>query len=278
MSRSGDALAALDKDAISVGQRIVALGQFANADTAEVDAFAPDIALVLDATEGRVRLHPTRLHGSVTSIVPGQLNLNLRGIDRLGIDLFDFAGTGPTPALDADPTDYEVATDTLSLDALEIDRSARVVGFVTPFGTAPPDFVGRTVVDHRNIPAAAGIGWGVDGTAAPFALMDVSALVPDLENPDIDARHHLLLGRRLVDLFDLPAPLTVAPTATGGLYGIAEPGHVELFRDFGRFVEEVAVRLGSGDRARAFAAFGRYEESTVTLDSGRAVIHMLPAQ
>ena len=49
-----------------------------------------------DATNGRVRMLPTHLHGAVNAVVPGQLNLDLRGIDRLGIDLFDFAGTGVT--------------------------------------------------------------------------------------------------------------------------------------------------------------------------------------
>ena len=56
-----------------------------------------------DATDGRVRMLPTHLHGAVNAVVPGQINLELRAIDRLGIDLFDFAGTGVTAAQDANP-------------------------------------------------------------------------------------------------------------------------------------------------------------------------------
>jgi hypothetical protein len=274
VSRVGDRLADLDQEDISVGQRIVAFGQFANADSAEVDPLAPDIALILDATEGRVRLRVTRLHGTVHAIVPGQLNMTLRAIDRLGIDLFNFAGTGPTSGEDADPTDYEIYTSTLSLDGLEVGKWARVHGFVTRFGMAPPDFTGRAVVDHRDIPAAAGIGWGVEGTAAPFASMGSPGLVLNMTNPDIGLRHHLLLGRTLIDLFDLPGPLTVAPDSTHGLYAVAEPGHVELFADFAAFADEIAIRLGAGSRAQAFAAYGSFDESSIELTTPRAAIHM----
>ncbi len=276
VSRVGDRSIELDKDDISVGQQIVAFGQFANADAAEVDPLAPDVALVLDATQGRVRMQVTHLHGTVTTIAPGLLTMSLRAIDRLGIGLFNFAGTGPTAGDDADPADYEIDTATLSLEGLEVGKWARVHGFVTRFGTAPPDFEGRVVVDHRDIPAAAGIAWGVAGTAAPFASMEASGLVLDLANPDIGLRHHLLLGDALIDLFDLPSPLTVGPVDTLGLYAIVAPGHVELFADFGAFVEEVAVRLGGGSRAQAFAAYGRFDDATVTLSAPRAVIHVIP--
>jgi len=274
VSRVGDRLVDFDKDDISVGQQIVAFGQFANADAADVDPLAPDIALVLDATQGRVRMQVTHLHGTVTAIAPGQLNLSLHAIDRLGIGLFNFAGTGPTADDDADPADYEIDTATLSLERVEIGKWARVHGFATRFGNAPPDFDGRVVVDHRDIPAAAGIGWGLQGTAAPFASMEASGLVLDMTNSAIGLRHHLLLGETLIDLFDLPSPLTVAPIDTLGLYGIVAPGHVELFADFGAFVAAIAVRLGGGSQAQAFAAYGSYDESAVTLSAPRAVIHM----
>jgi hypothetical protein len=49
---------------------------------------------------------------------------------------------------------------------------------------------------------------------------------------------------------------------------------VELFASFAAFVDETAIRLGGGSRAQAFAAYGRYDESTVALTAPRAVIHM----
>ena len=277
VSKVGDRQAMLGKDDISVGQRIVAFGRFMNAQVGDDSPLAPDIALVLDATQGRVRMLVTHLHGTVLGITPGQINLQLRAIDRLGINLFDFSGTGTTSSSDADPLDYQVATDALALDELEVGKWTRVHGFVTPFGMAPPDFIGRTVIDHRDIPAVAGIAWGSMGTAAPFSSMQSTGLVLDLTNPEIGIRHHMLLGRRLVDLDDLAAPLTVAPSEARGLYGIWEPGHVELFADFTQFVGELTLRLGSGAKAQALAAYGEYDETTVTLSAHRISVHMAPA-
>ncbi len=170
--KSGDAGTPLTTDAISVGQSVVAFGSFAPATTAT--------AATLDATAGRVRLMPTQLRGTVNSLVAGQLNLTLRAIDRLGADMFDFAGTGTTSAVDADPTDYEVTTGTLGLASLATGETTKVLGFVTPFGAAPPDFDGRTVIDPADIPDVLGIGWGMAGTTAPFLSIDATGLVPDL--------------------------------------------------------------------------------------------------
>jgi hypothetical protein len=276
VGKVGDPGAALDKDAISVGQRIVALGQFVNPD-ADDTADTADTPLTLDASSGRVRMLVTHLHGAVNSVLPGQVNLRLRAIDRLGIDMFDFNGTGITSGTDADPLDYEVSTGTLSLSGLEVDKRARVFGFVSPFGEAPPDFDGRTVVDHRDIPAALGIGWGPEGTSAPFLSMQASGLVIDLANPDIGSRHHLLLGRERVDLFDLPGSPTVQPSVGRGLYGLWEPGHVELFADFAAFVDELALRISAGDHVVSLAAYGAYDDGANAIIANRAAVHLTPA-
>jgi hypothetical protein len=106
----------LDAGALSVGQHIVAFGSLTEPATPESPAtFAA----------GRVRMLATHLRGTVRSVAPGQLNLNLRAIDRLGVDLFDFSGTGVTPTLDADPADYEVATGTLGLASVTPDQAAK---------------------------------------------------------------------------------------------------------------------------------------------------------
>ncbi|HEY5568332.1 MAG TPA: hypothetical protein VIM81_13975, partial [Gammaproteobacteria bacterium] len=131
---------------------------------------------------------------------------------------------------------------------------------------------------HRDIPVALGIGWGLKGTNAPFSSMGPSGLVLDLANPDIGSRHHLKLGRRVVDLFDLPGSPAIVPDGTRVLYGLWEPGHVELFVDFGEFVDELAIRIGGGDAARALAAYGAYDEATNTLTANRIAVHLLPAE
>lgn len=277
VSRIGSPGVMLDERDLSVGQRIAAFGELRNPEVDDSDPFGPDTGLLLDATNGRVRMLVTRLHGRVTGFVPGQVNMELRAIDRLGIEMFSFAGTGRDATLDADPSDYEIATGSLPLDAIAVDRPARVLGFVTRFGEAPPDFEGRTIVGYRDIPAALGIGWTLSGTSAPFSSMGPDSLVLDLANPDIGLRHHMLLGPELVDLFDLPASPAIGPNPVRGLYGIWEPGHVELFGDFTEFVDELALRLGGTDRARSLSAYGHYDESGNVLTAGHISVHMLPA-
>ncbi len=279
---SNDAL--LTDDAISVGQRIAAFGTIVSPDVEPIDeaeaADAPIIVPILDATDGRVRLLVTHLHGRVTGVMSGQLNMALRGIDRLGIDHFNFSGTGMTPDLDANPADYEVATSTLPLANVQTDRIVKVMGFVTPFGMAPPDFEGRTVVDHRNIPSVLGMSWDEDGTIAPFLSMGPDGLVLALDNGEIGERHHIKIGREApISLLELPgSPLIVPTDSRRALYGIAEPGHVELFRSFAAFVDELTLRLNSFSGARSLSAYGDYDEATNTLTAYKIAVYMVPPE
>lgn len=259
--------AALDASALSVGQSIVAFGSLTEPATATSPA-------TFDAMNGRVRMLPTHLHGTVGSVVPGQLNLRLRGIDRLGIDLFDFAGTAVTAAQDANPADYEIATGTLGLTNVVAGEVVQVVGFTRPFGNAPADFEGRTVVDYREPPALLGIGWGTVGTTAPFSTMSASALVLDIDNASIGARHSLSVGMRRIDLRTLPASPTLAPPTTGrAVYGISVGRDIRLFSTFTELSAELALALSGGRRALALTASGSYDAPNATLHATHIAVH-----
>jgi hypothetical protein len=258
---------ALDISAISVGQSIVALGTLTEpAPTGGTMAPATPVApSTLDATAGRVRLQPTRLHGAVKTVVPGTLTLQLRAIDRLGIAMFDFAGTGAATTSDADPNNYEVNTGNLSLASVTAGEAANVIGFVTPFGNAPSDFVGATVVDHLALPNTLGIGWGAAGTTAPFVSMDATGLVIDITNKSIGDRHFILSGMQKLDILTLASGPTIAPTTDRGMYGVWEPGHVELFEHFADFEAKLAARLAAGDAITSLTAFGAYDAGSNVL-------------
>jgi hypothetical protein len=260
----------LDANALSVGQNIVAFGSLTEPPTDTTPA-------TFDATNGRIRMLPTYLHGAVNTVVPGQLNLNLRGIDRLGIDAFNFAGTGTTPAQDANPADYEVATGTLALANVVAGEAARVIGFVRPFGAAPADFEGRTVVDHRELPSLLGIGWGSSGTTAPFSSMGVTGLVLDTHNSSIGERHHLLVGARVIDLTTLPTPPTLAPPVAGrAIYGISVGADIRVFTSFADFSQELATLLGGGRPAIALTAVGSYDAPSSTLRANHIAVLFAP--
>jgi len=262
---------ALDASAISVGQNIVAFGTFIEPPAASPSATPP----TLDATAGRVRLDVTALRGSVVSAVAGQLNLKLRAIDRLGVEMYDFAGTGATAATDADPSNYEVATSTLPLATLGSDEAAKVLGFVRPFGSAPADFEGRTVIDRRDLPAALVIGWGENGASAPFLSSGNAGLVLDLHNAAIGERHTLTVGMRTIDLLGLPASPTIVGADGRTVFGLAEIDHVELFTSFADFVAELNSRLAAGEKAQGLAAYGNYDEGTSTLAANHIAVHLI---
>ena len=267
MLKTGTFGTALDANALSVGQQIVAFGTLAEPATDATPA-------TFDATNGRVRMLPTHLHGAVNAAAPGQINLDLRGIDRLGIDLFDFGGTGITAAQDANPADYEVATGALALANVTPGETVQVLGFARPFGSAPADFEGRTVVDYREPPALLGIGWGTSGTTAPFLSMGANGLVLDLDNPSIGARHALLVGMRQVDLLTLPTSPTLAPPTTGrALYGISVGRDIRLFTTFAEFNTELAATLAGGRPALALTANGSFDAASTTLHATHIAVH-----
>lgn len=270
VTKIGDT-ATLDSQAISVGQRIAAFGQLTTSDTALAN---PDVVASLDATH--VRLLVTELRGTVLDVAPDQLNMTLRAIGPLSAQQFDFSGTGASSTVDANADDYTVSTGTLTLATLGVGENVKVLGFVAPFGAAPPDFEGRTVIDQRDLPAALSLGWGDAGTAAPFLTLDPAALAVDVTNPDFGTRHHLVLRFEKIDVGTLGS-LSLTPSDMNiGLYGLYEPGHIELFSDFGAFVTELTTRLGNGERARALYAMGRYDEGAHELASRQITMQMIP--
>jgi len=247
----------LRPDAISVGQRINAFGDVTATPTVDT--------LTLDATDGRVRMKITHLSGSVVAANPGLVAIDLFAIDGRRPAIFDFAGTGTSPAMDADPANYEVATGVLGIGGLTPDSPVRVFGFAAPFGLAPPDFAGRTIVDFSALRAVMAVGWGVDGTTAPFLSMGPDGLVVDQDNPDLGLRHHIVIGPRIVDITELASSVTVEPASGRTLYALGEPGHAQVFRDWAPFVARLTEKLNGGATARAMFVRGRYDAGANTL-------------
>jgi hypothetical protein len=269
VTKDGDPTNSLTSSAISVGQRIHAFGTATEASSGEV---------TLDATEGRVRMHLTRLLGTVKSTLPGSLTLDLASIDRHRAAAFDFAGTGISPALDAVASSYEVDTGSLNLGSLELGKAARVFGFVTPFGTAPPDFEGRTLFDFRDVPAVLSIGWGPGGTSAPFLSVDSSGIVIDNQNTSIGARHFIVIGPQLIDVKSLASsPRVVTDATKPGLYAIGEPRRVEVYTTFTDFTAKLSEKLGAGEKALGLSATGSFDAASNEISAQRVLVEMKPA-
>ncbi|MEQ1731828.1 MAG: metallophosphoesterase, partial [Vicinamibacterales bacterium] len=248
--KDGSPAAALGLDALSVGQRIQAFGSVATENGQRV----------LDATQGRVRMHLTHLLGTVAGTVPGQLTMQLGAIDGRQVTAFNFTGTGLTSAVDANPNAYEVATGQLPLGSLVVGDPVRVFGFVTPFGVAPPDFTGRTVADYSEVRSVLAIGWGTTGTAAPFLSLGSDGLLLDLANPAIGQRHTLRVGPLVRDLLALPAaPRIVPATGVRTSFVVVAQGTSRMYVDFAEFVADLTLRLNGSTRLKGLTATGQYE-------------------
>ena len=256
----------LRPDAISVGQRIHAFGDVTATPTVD--------SLTLDATAGRVRMKLTHLSGSVVSANPGLVTLDLFAIDGRRPAIFDFAGTGVSAAFDADPANYEIATGALGINGLTPDSPVRVFGFAAPFGLAPPDFAGRTIVDFSELRAFMAVGWGVDGTAAPFLSMGPDGLVVDQDNPDLGFRHHIKIGPRIVDITALAASVTVAPASGRVLFALGEPGQAQVFANWEAFVARLNEKLNGGATAQGLFAAGRYDAGANTLTANYVAVSL----
>ncbi len=240
----------LGPEAVSVGQRVQAFGQLTSANGERV----------VDASQGRVRMHLTHLLGTVEAVVPGQLTMDVAAIDGRRINAFDFSGTGLTPQTDADPASYEVATGTLGLGLLGSGQPVRVFGFVTPFGVAPPDFQGRTVVDYSEVRSLLGIGWGPTGTTAPFLGMGTDGLVLDLANTAIGGRHYLRVGPLWLDLLNLAASPRIEPATQGqSAFVIVAAGASRTHSDYAGFVADLTLRLDGSTRMIGFTAGGSFD-------------------
>ena len=160
----------------------------------------------------------------------------------------------------------------MSLDDRSAGAPARVFGFVTPFGTAPPDFTGRTLVAFEAVLARCVVGWGEGGTRAPFSSMNPSGLVIDAANREIGLRHHIAIGPRLVDILSLATPVHLVPDRERrGTFAIATPGTVEVFADFGEFQASLAEKLATS-KAIGITSTGRFDAATGDFRTARILV------
>ena len=241
----------LSKDDISVGQRIAAFGALDGSSS------------TLDAASGLVRLLVTSVAGTVNTSGSGALEMAVQRIDGRRIALFNFAGTGTSPAADADPAHYQVSTGTLDLSGLTAGTPVRVLGFATKFKTSPPDFNAQTVVNLTNRAASLLINWRPP-TAAPFSASTDSGLVLNLAG--VGAAHFVWRGPVATDLLTVGQPANIASdNAAGGLFALGANGTVQVFTQFPTYRLAVENQLSQGRHANTVGAHGVYDDASATL-------------
>jgi hypothetical protein len=262
--RDGDGRDLLDDSALSIGSRIRVVGQFGS------DA---DGKPTLDATAGRARLLRSAAWGRVVTSTPGQVTLALAALDGRPVEVFDFAGTGVSAEQDTDPAQYEVATGALDVAGLAAGTPARVIGYVTHFGAAPPDFSAKTLGDFAGLDATLEIAWDETGTIAPFVSLEASGLVVDLANVDLK-RERLRIGPERIDLDQLSAsPALVGASGEDVVFGIAGPERrVRHFSTFAEFITALAAELNGATTLKRLTASGSFDATANRFTARRVLV------
>ena len=270
---AGSPKGSFDISDISVGQRLLVFGTLTNTNPA---------SLALDAGNGFARLKYTRFDGSVVSAPVaggsgGVMAVKVQFIEGRPVSMFDFTGTGS--GTDADPTNYVVSLPSVP-SGIGVNDPVRVWGFVTPFGSAPPDFDGTTIADYANTNARLAMAWAIPGSSNLFTSMSsTSGIVLNMASTPTPLLAVLQQGGIATQLTSLTngAP-TVQGNALGvgtctismpgcafGVYAILQNGTVQLHITFAGFLSDLTARLNAGGKVRGFYARGGFANSTDTM-------------
>jgi hypothetical protein len=266
----------LDFNSIAVGQHITARGLYSLSSAG---------VTILDSTgssadTGSVRIQSTELFGSLTSSASGSLQMSLQGIGNWPASVYNFAGNGAGAAQDPTAANFVVNTGALTLPAAAAGDPLWVDGFVSPFGSGPPDFLAQSVQAESSVPATLAVSWTGSGTAAPFATLTSTALSIDLANAAFGSGQ-LRIGAETIDIATLPASPTIVPAAAvpaanglplfvplfsigAGAVSEAAGNPIASFNGFGPFVTQVTTILATPTPATKFVARGLYDRASNT--------------
>jgi hypothetical protein len=239
----------LTYNSIAVGQHIIARGLYSlsSANVIQLDATGSTAT-----NTGSVRLVPTELFGTVVSSAVGSATLNLQNINEYPASIYNFAGNGATA-----PTAANFIVDTATATGTQPTLTAAdllwVEGYVSPFGSAPPDFLASMVNDESTMPARMVVTWSGTGSTAPFTSLTATGFVLNLADAKL-ASAVLRFGAASVNLSALPAspqvvPQTATPPTAAGLPSVFMP----LF--------------GTGNTATAVNVVGTWATFQTTLSS-----------
>ena len=259
-------LTTVDKDSISVGQVITALG------TLDLNT----LPYVLDSTgtNNLIRMNVTQLKGTVNTQYVNLLDTKLAYIQGRLINIFDFTGTGSTP------DNYLVNTGSL-LTGTSISSGdiVKIRGFVEPFGQAASlgdDFSAISVIDLNQDALAANLalGW-LGGATSAFTNLSSSAITIDLSGV---SSSNLWLAGVNEDLSSASAITLQPQDAAKGHYAIKYRGQVgiTLYQKFADFSTALNTALNNGHKVVLVFANGRYSSTDTTLSSSGALVLMTP--
>jgi hypothetical protein len=273
-------LTGLDYNSVAVGQHIIARGIY---------SLPASGVVTLDATgnsstnTGSVRIQSTELWGSLVSSASGSLVLNLQTIDNWPVSDYDFTGNGTAAVA---PAAYAVNTGALAPPAGTVAGSPLWIdGFMTRFGSAPPDFNGFSLNAELSVTATLRVDWTSAGATTPFATLTGTGLTIDLSNANYSAGV-IRIGSESIDLKSLAAtpqivPQAATPPAAPGLPSVFVPifaiggltatgtTTITVFNSFASFATQLPVSIVAATPALHFVATGAYNRGNNTFTASR---------
>ena len=265
VTEDGAAASGLGVQSISVGQRVSVSGTGTKGTSVMPNS--------LDATTGEVRMQPTTIWGTLVSGASGSATLDLQQIDLDSPTTFDFTGTGVTGSEDANPASYSVNTGTTDESGTTAGTLLSAVGFMTPFGSAPPDFSASSVTPASAGPTDLIVQWN-GGTTAPFTSSGSSGLVVNLGNASIQSAV-MQTGPQIVQLSSLSASPTIAFGCSSGNCGNAEFGigngakGISVYDSSSSFLSGLTSTLNGSTGITELVAIGTYDSASNTFYTQR---------
>jgi hypothetical protein len=265
VSQDGVVARDLSPASVSVGQQINVSGQ------EELNAAGTEV-VGLDATAGQVRLQSTPLWGTLNSATAGSASLDMQSLGYLAPAGFAFEGTERT-GQETTASAYIVDTGSLDQSAVPAGTQLQVNGFVTSFGSAPPNFSATSITPGSATLQQLVVQWS--GATQPFSQATSAGLVVDLTNPDLQATHYIRTGPTTVDLTSLPASPLI--TTVG-----ADPNNLQLavgslslnagisvFNTPTTFATGIKTALNGTRKVYRLVAYGQYDSATNTFVASR---------
>src|SRR5438270_198563 len=256
---------------ISVGQHLQLFGTFGTDSSGN---------RTLDASSGSARLMRTPLWGQFISSASGVVTVKLQRLAGSDPSMFNFAGTGSSAANDANASAYQVQVPAaLQLPPLNAGSPLPFFGFVTPFGSAPPDFKALLPAELLTTKALALLAWASPGVSTPFdAPLSATHVLITQSTLESAQAHVIRIGPEQLDPATVSTGLSFVPSTTGpmtfAIAHVARDGRhtFDSFTSFDDFVAALAGDLTGMTAVRAIAAEGTYDKTSGVLTVNRMLV------
>lgn len=251
--RLGDA----DITSLSVGQKILALGEF-NEESNE-----------FNSADGHVRMKLNTIVGEVVQASP--LELDLSHINKRPVDVFNFSGTGVDATNDADPEQYEINSSSLDISSIETEEWMQIRGYPSAVGTSPSDFDALSIInpDFASHSARMSAMWKESDTNA--VTVDASALILDLENAK--SKLHLK-GVPGSSRLEFSVEKLVSSAEEGRFSILTRSKDVHSYTNFADFLNAANSYLQEGLTVHRLTAHGQYSDQQQTLDADYVTLRL----